>query len=252
MTLTEYGEQFIPHARALWTAYEKFECSVAKLSVESVVHTEKTLNLQIPPLLTVAGLVPPILHLVEERFPLMHIDVHERTSHDILDYARSLTEEQLGDSILIATIPEQQASQYLADNHFAIETLHKFPMMARVLPNHPLAQKKSITRAELARENITCFNEPMVVDIIHALLDEYGGPHFAFKGSSRDLITYFPESVFISSGTSTSPSVVNIPIQDTVYVRILAITALRRQAYIGEVVDCIARVLEEQERATPL
>jgi len=243
MALTEYGRQFLPHARLFWAAYEKFRQSVAHLSIEQATRLPATLNLQVPPLLTVTGSVHAVLKLVGQQFPHMHIDAGERNSHSILEYARSLTEEQLANSILVATVPEYHAQRFLANNRYTIDKLCELPIVARVNPEHPLARRKSITRAELARESITCFNEPVVEDIVHHLLDEHGGPRFTFMGSIGGMTDHFPEAVFLSAGLSPSGSAVSIPIQDTVRVLILAITALNRQPYMSEVVKCIERVL---------
>ena len=155
-----------------------------------------------------------------------------------------LSEEQLRRTCMVATVPEYQVPSYLGEGKFAVSKICEVPMVVRVDKGHPFARRQSVTRAEVARERIVCFNEPVVEEIVHHLLDEYGEPDFAFKGSIRNLLGRFPEAVLISGGYSPqgpSENVVTVPIRDTIQVHVVAITANPAPPLVVGIVECIAR-----------
>lgn len=243
MVLTDEGKDFMAPAREILEAYQQFGRKVSALSSRSPSWTTESLNLQVPPLLTISDQLGRLLASIEEMFPNLRIDVTERNSFDITAYAQGLDDDQLRRTCMVATVPDYRLPAYMKENRFALTKIHEAPMMVRVEKGHPFARRQSVTRSEIARERIVCFNEPVVEDIVHHLLDEYGGPDFAFKGSIRNLVGRFPEAVLISAGRLSpvkSENVISVPIQDTVHVHIVAITASPVPPLIGSIVECVA------------
>ena len=244
MTLTDEGQAFIAPALKISESYRDFQREVSVLSSRSARWSRESLNLQVPPLLTVSDSLSRILANIEEEFPSLRIDVAERNSYDMVPYAQGLSEEQLQRTCMVATVPEYRVPSYLSEGRFAVTKICEVPMVVRVDKSHPLARKQSVTCAEVARERIVCFNEPVIEEIVHHLLDEYGEPDFAFKGSIRNLLGRFPEAVLISGGYSpqgSSENVVTVPIRDTIQVHVVAITANPAPPLVGGIVECIAR-----------
>ena len=218
MTLTDEGQAFIGPALKIAQSYREFQREVSVLSSQSARWAAESLNLQVAPLLTV--------------------------SYDMVPFAQGLSEEQLRRTCMVATVPEYQVPSYLGEGKFAVSKICEVPMVVRVDKGHPFARRQSVTRAEVARERIVCFNEPVVEEIVHHLLDEYGEPDFAFKGSIRNLLGRFPEAVLISGGYSPqgpSENVVTVPIRDTIQVHVVAITANPAPPLVAGIVECIAR-----------
>lgn len=247
MTMTDEGRAFVGPALAIWNAYREFEREVSVLSSQSPCWTRDSLNLQVPPLLTVSDSLSKILSNFKETFPTLRIDVEERNSNDMVSYARNLSEQQLQRTCMVATVPDYRAASYLHDERFFITKLYEMPMVVRVDKGHPFARRQSVTRSEVARERIVHFNEPVVEEIVHHLLDEYGDPDIAFKGSIRNLLGRFPEAVLISGGHSpqgSSENIVTVPICDTVYVQVVTITANPAPPLISGIVECIARAYQ--------
>lgn len=245
MVLTEEGRSFVEAAREMQKAYEKFEHEVSVISAHSVSWMQESLNLQIPPILAISDDLEKLLSLIGKRYPTLRIDVTERNSFDLVTYAQNLSDDQLRRTCMVATVPDYAVSSYLGEDRFTVTKIDEMPMMIRVEKSHPFAQRQSVSCAEIARERIVCFNEPVVEDIVHHLLDQYGGPNFAFKGSTRNLIGRFPDAVLISAGRSpyaNSQDVVSIPIQDTVQVHIIAITAKPEPPLMRGIANCIAEV----------
>lgn len=243
MALSSDGKRFIPHARKIWDAYEEYLQAVTRLSIESAQRKDDIVNLRIPALFTITDALPLLLDRIQEEFPHIRIEASETNSLDLIDYAHQLPEETLETTIMVATVPDYRMSGYLADERFIATEFCSMPIMARVAAPHPLASKKSITRAELARERILCFNDPMAEEIACKLLAEYGGPDFAYKGSAGNLLDRFPEAVMVSVGSASDASTISIPIQDTICVHLVAITADPRPPYIDQIVKCIADTL---------
>lgn len=251
MTLTEEGQRLVGPARDVWEAYCVFERAIGDITAEKKRLGASYINLQVPPLLTVADLLPKILEKLREAMPDCRIDVSERNSFEMVEYAQNLTDVDAEHTLMVATVPDYCMPTYLPEDKFSITTLVDVPMVARVSKDHPLAQRKSVTRAELARERILCFNEPVIEDVIHHLLDDYGGPDFAFKGSIRNLIGRFPDAVSVSGspfGMVLSDSIVSVPIEDTVRVGIIAIVVNPVSAELFKGIDCIAQALYESSK----
>lgn len=244
MTLTDEGQAFIGPALKIAQSYREFQREVSVLSSQSARWAAESLNLQVAPLLTVSDSLSKILANIGEEFPSLRINVAERNSYDMVPFAQGLSEEQLRRTCMVATVPEYQVPSYLGEGKFAVSKICEVPMVVRVDKGHPFARRQSVTRAEVARERIVCFNEPVVEEIVHHLLDEYGEPDFAFKGSIRNLLGRFPEAVLISGGYSPqgpSENVVTVPIRDTIQVHVVAITANPAPPLVAGIVECIAR-----------
>lgn len=248
MVLTEEGREFMAPAGNILKAYRQFGREVSVLSSRSPSWTKESLNLQVPPLLTISDSLGELLANISQQFPALRVDVTERNSFDIVPYAQGLSDELLQRTCMVATVPDYCIASYLEEERFALTKLCEAPMMARVEKSHPFAQRQSVTCSEIARERIVCFNEPVVEDIVHHLLDKYGGPDFVFKGSIRNLVGRFPEAVLISAGKLSqvkSPNVVSVPIQDTVRVHIVAITANPVPPLIGGIVERISNMYRQ-------
>lgn len=243
MALSGDGKRFLPHARKIWDDYEEYLRAVTRLSIESAQRKDDIVNLRMPALFTVTDALPLLLQRIHEEFPHIRIEASETNSLDLIDYAHQLPDEALETTIMVATVPDYRMGEYLADERFVATELCSMPIVARVAASHPLASKKSISRAELARERILCFNDPMAEEIACRLLAEYGGPDFAYKGSAGNLLDRFPEAVMVSVGSACTPTAISVPIQNTIRVHLVAITADPRPPYIERIVECIGGIL---------
>ncbi len=245
MVLTDEGLAFLKPAAEIWKAYRCFGHEVSLLSSNSPSWNNESLDLQVPPLLTVSDSLGEMLGVINEVYPSLRIDVTECNSYDIVSYAQALDNDSLRRTCMVATVPEYRISSYLNDSRFTITKLCEVAMAVRVNKNHPFACRQSVSRSEVARERIVCFNEPVMEDIVHHLLDEFGEPDFAFMGSIRNLLGRFPEAVAISGiypGYTPSENIVTVPIQNTIVVHLVAITADPEPPLIRGVVGCLEKV----------
>ena len=239
--LTEDGRRFLPLAEEVLRSYEEFEREVAKLSVASARGVEGGLKLVVPPLFTITNMLSRILGRLAEEMPDVRVTVSEHNSCDMIGYARNLSDEQLSSTLLIATVPEYRAKDYLSGDRYLLTRLFDIPMGIRVSAGHPLATRRSVTRAELARERICCYAEPVIEEVTDWLLADYGGADYAFKGSVSDLAERFPDAVSISGGYPGRPpreGCVDIPILDTVTVHAIAIAANPTSSLVRRMRDC--------------
>lgn len=253
MVLTDEGLAFMKPAADIWEAYRRFGREVSLLSSSAPNWHNESLNFQVPPLLTVSDNLGKILANIAEDFPSLRVDVTERNSYDMIPYAQSLDADSLRRTCMVATVPDYRIPSYLNDGHFAITKLCEVPMVVRVHRDHPFANRQSVSRSEVARERIVCFNEPVVEEIVHHLLDEFAEPDFAFKGSIRNLIGRFPEAVMIAGdypNYTPCEAIVTVPIQDTIVVHLIAITSTPRPPLLEGVVECLERAYREKPVST--
>lgn len=239
--LTADGRRFLPLAEDILRSYEEFEREVAKLSVASARGAEGGLKLVVPPLFTISDMLSRMLDRLAEEMPDVRISVSEHNSCDMIDYACNLSDEQLARTLLIATVPEYRVKDYLSGDRYLLTTLFDIPMGIRVSEGHPLASRRNVTRAELARERITCYAEPVIEEVTNWLLADYGGADYAFKGSVSDLAERFPDAVSISGSYPGRPlreGCVDIPIRDTVTVHAIAIAANPTPSLVRQMRDC--------------
>lgn len=240
MTLTDKGQRFVEHAEALWDSYCEFEQSVMKLANDAGQDKALSIDLLASPLVTISDLLPAILQELSSTFPSMRINVLEFDSFKMAETALELSPEQLERTVMLATIPEYRLESYLPSSRFAMQPLVELFMFARMDKSHPLASRRYVTRAELSREKLVCFNEPVVEEIVHHMLDEYGEPQFVFKGSTRNLIERFPDAVFLAANLPTihaNERTVSVPIQDSVGVSIAAVTTQSATPLMRQIVD---------------
>lgn len=251
MKLTSAGKQFKEYALALWQAYCEFERNVARIDDGAKEAKGESINLAVAPLISVCDLLPDIMGEIAGAFPGEQLNITELASNALTSFFENMSDEELSRTVAIATIPEYQMDSFVPDDkRLSVTELRTVPMVASVDREHPLASKRLVTRAELAREEILCFNEPVLEEIAHYLLDEYGGPKFAFKGSIRNLVGRFPHAVAISALLDEKDAsrvggerIVSVPIRDTVRTHIVAIAAEPKPLRIRRVIDCVARAI---------
>ncbi|MEG0682894.1 MAG: LysR family transcriptional regulator [Raoultibacter sp.] len=248
MTLTDKGQQFAEIAGSLWEAYGEFEQSVAKLAQGAEQGEGASLELLASPIITISNFLPAILQELSEAFPSLRVDVFELNSFEMAEAALCLSAEQLDRSVMLATIPEYRMDSYLPEDRFVLHPLVEFSMAALMNKSHPLASRRYVTRAELAQEKLVCFNEPVIEEVIHHMLDEYGEPQFVFKGSTSSLIERFPDAISLSGNLSLAhrkEGAVCIPIQDSVKASIVAVTGRSTTALPRQVVGHIEHLFHE-------
>lgn len=245
MALTDKGRQFVEYANSIWGAYCRFEQSVARLAAETDGLGNESIDLIVSPVITVGDLLPAILSELSNSFPQIEVTVSEVNSYDMVEIARSMDSSRARKSIMLASVPEYRLVEYLPSERYTATVLLKFPMVARMDEHHPLAKRRYVTCADLVKEDIVCFNEPVIVEIVHHLLDGYGGPKFVFKGSVRNLIGRFPDAVSIAGALAPvkDDSVVSVPIKDSVMVDVLGVISDPSSAAMRQVLDHVAKAL---------
>lgn len=247
MILTDKGRRVAEHAQLVWDAYCDFEREVSRLSLDQAPSSE-SISLCVAPLVTLGDIFPSMLDEISMVFPGLEVNILERDSYSMLDEVDAMTDSRRLSTVMVATIPDYKMSDYVQNDQFDITVLRDFPMVARVAAGHPLADRRVVSCAELAHEKILCFNEPVIEDVVHHLLDKYGGPHFVFKGSIRNLVGRFPDAVSIAGQHSEGmmrDDIVSIPIRDTIHVRMVAVTMSPASAFMREIVECIARSVQK-------
>lgn len=244
MTLTDKGRQFAEHAESLWCSYCEFEQSTTRLANDDEQGEGSSIDLLASPIVTISDLLPAILRELSEAFPSMRVNVLELDSFGMAETALTLSSEQLDRTVMLATIPEYRLDSYLPEGRFLLQPIIEFPMFARMEESHPLAGRRYVTRAELAREKLVCFNEPVIEEVVHRMLDEYGGPQFVFKGSTRSLIKRFPDAVSLAGDLPSvrqRGKIVSVPIQDSIKVSIVAVTGRSTAILMRRIVDHLER-----------
>lgn len=250
MELTEEGERFVPYALGLWSAYGEFQRGVSGISSGGQSEVSSEIHLLTAPLITVSDVLTKIMDALSRLYPSYNLHYSEMGSNEMKEHMVSLSADVLASTVAIATVPDYRLEEFLENSDgLRMECLKNIPMVARVAKSHPLASRRQVSRLELAHEKILCFNEPVIEEIVHYMLDDYGGPDFAFKGSIRNLIGRFPHAVSISGQINPdlkSDSIVTIPIQDTVYSHIVAISSNHAASFISDVIECIGRVINKR------
>lgn len=244
MTLTDEGRQFAEYAEALWSAYSEFEQSVAKLSNDIDQDCESSIQLLASPIVTIGYLLPVILQEFSGSFPSLHVDILELNSFEMAETALRLSPEELNHTVMLATIPEYRIDSYLPADRFVLKSLVEFSMYARMAESHPLATRRYVTKAELSHEKVACFNEPVIEEVVHRMLDEYGEPQFVFKGSIAGLVEHFPDAVSLAANLPSlhkEGGVVSVPIQDSLKVSIVAVMGKSAPVLTSQVVDHLGR-----------
>ena len=245
MVLTDEGRRFLSLARGFYGDYLRFERSVTKLAVEGSGQLEGSINLTIPPVLAIADALPAVMSRLSDNLPGIRFSVAEMNSLDLVAFAEGLDSDELSRTVMLASVPEYRVSSYLTDKRFRLIPILEFPMVARVAADHPFASKDSVSRAEIAAQRLLCFNEPIIEEIMHHLLDEYGELDFAFKGSVRDLTGRFPDAVTIVGGFAPNRAgigSVDVPIRDTVFVHVVVATGSSPSPVVRYCADCLVDV----------
>lgn len=254
MVLTEEGRVFLEPARKIREAYRQFERETSVISAHSPSWTQESLDLQVPPLLSISNDLGQLLSLIDKQYPTLCVNIIERNSFDMVPYAQSLTDEQLRRTCMVATVPDYRIPSYLNTEKFSLTKICEFPMSVYVEKRHRLATRQNVTRSEIAQERIVLYNEPTVEEIVHHLLDEFGEPNVVFRGSITNFFDRFPDEVLISAGGSrnvAADNIVEIPIKDTVNVHIVAITATPEPPIMSGIIECLRHVVKRPSCFTP-
>lgn len=248
MVPTDEGERFLALARSFLSEYRHFEHDVAALAMEGLSLEDESVSLYVPPMLTVSHMLPLVLDGIGAGLPGVAVDVSELNSLELVEFADSLAVSELAKSVMIANVPDYRLADYFHDRRYALANLAGITMVARVCEGHPLAGRSHITKSELSSQKLICFNEPVIKEVVHHMLDEYGDPKFVFSGSAPNLIRRFPDAVAIAgseqSGRKTK-GIVEIPIQDSVSVHIVAICANPPSPLIRRCIECVSDVFTE-------
>lgn len=244
MMLTEEGHRFVGPARKIREEYQRFEREVSVIAAHVSSGTKEPLNLQVPPLLVISEDLGKLLALIGENYPSLHVNVTERNTFDIVPYAQKLKDDQLRRTCMVATVPDYRVSSFLDSERFSFTKIREFPMSIYVGKQHRLAGRQNVARSEIAQERIVLYNEPIVEELVHHLLDEFGEPNIVFRGSITNFFDQFPNEVLVSAGGSknvASDDIVEIPIKDTVAVHVVAITAAPEPPIMSGIIDCLRR-----------
>ena len=235
-------------------AYRQFERETSVISAHSPSWTQESLDLQVPPLLSISNDLGQLLSLIDKQYPTLCVNIIERNSFDMVPYAQSLTDEQLRRTCMVATVPDYRIPSYLNTEKFSLTKICEFPMSVYVEKRHRLATRQNVTRSEIAQERIVLYNEPTVEEIVHHLLDEFGEPNVVFRGSITNFFIYFPmrcSSAQEDSRNVAADNIVEIPIKDTVNVHIVAITATPEPPIMSGIIECLRHVVKRPSCFTP-
>lgn len=158
LVLTEDGERFYKRAEALLR-----EVETARLQLHELGEARQSVRVGIPPLWGTT-FFPDLLHDFNRNYPNIHLTFYEYGSARA---AKLVQEEELDVALVNMSLndPEKFHSLCIGRDHF----------VAVVDPNHPLAEKSSITLEELGREPLVMYNTDSVQnDSIHGRFRKLG------------------------------------------------------------------------------
>ena len=244
LELTEEGARFAEYAAEFWQSYCDFEAKVDKLGRAPEADEKKTITLVAAPLFSVSAIMGRAVANFHELSADTVLDIVEVGAFDMPDYARGLTDEQLKTTVFLSSVPDYRPDLLAWDERFKVVDMGEFPMRACVSLSNHLARRKSITREELCHESLACYNEPVVQDVLHHMLDEFGAPKITSRTSGVNQAALLPEVVFITAGLSPKPAkegVAHIPIRDAVNIHLVAIACENEET--ARVIDAFSRAI---------
>lgn len=250
MVLTEEGRRFRNAAREAVMAYDRLDAEVYRLSHEELDGKDDVVHLVVSPLVTIGDLLSPIIEMLASEIPDLRVETAERNTYEIITQLESLRGEMEssdgGDTLFLGTIPDYRMGDIPLGDDYDARVLLRIPIVARMRSDHPLAERKYVTKQELAREKLVCFNEPVIEEITHHLLDDFGEVHFAFTGSIRNLIGRFPDAVSLGAevaSLSQPDFIASVPIRDSICANLVLISPRSAGVGVRMVRDCIVSAM---------
>ncbi len=158
LVLTEDGQRFFERAEALLR-----EVETAKLQLHELGATRQSVRVGIPPLWGTT-FFPDLLRDFNRKHPHIHLTFYEYGSARA---ANLVQEEELDVALVNMSLndPEKFHSVCIGRDHF----------VAVVDPNHPLAEKSSVTLEDLGPEPLVMYNTDSVQnDSIHSRFRNLG------------------------------------------------------------------------------
>ncbi|MCI8366734.1 MAG: LysR family transcriptional regulator [Eggerthellaceae bacterium] len=244
LELTEEGTRFARYAEEFWGSYCDFEEKVSHMGRCLDPDGGEAFNIVAAPLFSVSTIMARALADLRELNGDMTFDIVEVGAFDMGAYAQALPEEQITRTVFLSSVPDYRPDLLAWDERFKVVELGVFPMKACVSALNPLARRKSISCEDLAREMLTCYNEPVLQDVLHHMLDAYGEPRIASRTSGVNQAAYLPEAVFITAGLSPNlpgEGVVAMPIRDAVNIHLVAIACDTEET--ARVIDAFVRAI---------
>lgn len=158
--LTDAGLAFLTEAKAVLLRAEE-----AVQAVRAVAQGERgQIHVGYAPSPTVE-LLPSALHAFQNLAPGVRVNLHDLSSEEML---RGLHDGKLDLCLMVA-----QSAKALRGLKF--QCLREYPMCLAVSPRHPLAKRKQVALAEIAREPLLAYTRADYPDY-HAMLDEIFQP----------------------------------------------------------------------------
>lgn len=185
--LTPVGEQVVEIARRILRDSNE----IRQLAASGGKELSGVLRLGLPPTIG-PYLLPMVLPKLRKSFPELKLYIREELPDAL---PRALEEGSL--DIVITSLPVSEAE-------FVSHPLFREPLYLVVAADHPLADRGSIQRAELAGQDVLALGRAhRLHEVIVALCEEYGARlRYDFEGTSLDTLR---EMVMMGLGVTFLP-----------------------------------------------
>jgi DNA-binding transcriptional LysR family regulator len=175
--LTSLGNALLEHAAPLLEGIgtlrqSLIDCQSATDAHVTVATTPRILSEDLP----------EAVDAFEKRWPDVHLTFYELTQDEVIDAVRK---GQVDLGLTTTPVPKEH-HPWLAS-----EPCYELEVILVTLPDHPLAQRRHIRLADLARYPLVTGRQALTVPRMALLLEEAG----AFKNPARRVETYFHASI---------------------------------------------------------
>jgi DNA-binding transcriptional LysR family regulator len=158
--LTEAGRVFLSEAKAVLQRAE----DAVKAARSIALGGTGELHLGYAPSLS-ARILPPILRAFQAELPKVHVKLHDFSTAEML---AGLREGHLQLAFMVRLTPAQ-----LRGLHF--EVLARDPLFVAVAPKHALAERRTVSLAEIATEPLLTYSRKEYPDAHENLMAMFGG-----------------------------------------------------------------------------
>ncbi|MDR1712653.1 MAG: LysR family transcriptional regulator [Coriobacteriales bacterium] len=234
LALNSKGQAFLELARELYQQYTEFEQRVAALTAHPEAEGE-SFYLYLPPLLSQAAVLQPLVERLGEAFPSCDFRIREVDLDGALSlFARADRETN---SLALTTMPDFTRDEVTRPPGSEVRTIITLPIVARMRKDAPLAGRKMLKRKELAEQPLVCFNEPVVESVLYELVKDYGEPNLVLKGTGQVLGLHKDAVAVGVDILGGDEDIVSVPIMDTVMIGLDLLYASDAPTLVTQIAD---------------
>jgi molybdenum-dependent DNA-binding transcriptional regulator ModE len=250
--LSGEGEYFREYAEELARSYSRFEHQVTSLKEHEFGDRSdrERLNLIMPHLFFAARIAQPLAENLHQDFPSLVFAYQENSLDELIGIVScdGFLPNAIGFTIIPDFRLDKQTIARISDNGcLVVEQILRMPVVARAREGSAVSGMKVISRKELSKMQLACFNEPIIESILRELLKDYGEPDIVMKGSTEQVLCLHKDAVTISVGlVKPVDGIVTIPILNTIKVVVAEVFLKDAPVLTRQVAGSLKRSIQER------